>query len=182
MSEPDGDPAAELELAGRLRAAIQHLLPLMRGQTVHPDLTPSRLTALAVLEAESPLRISELASRMGVALSTTSRMVDLLVCAGWLDRQTDPVDQRASLVGLSDSGHTVLTSVRRENTSTLAREVALLSPELQRLLHDALPALEALGTRARRSRTANPRTVNTGTANTRTESPRTAGPRTADHS
>ncbi|MFJ6571845.1 MarR family winged helix-turn-helix transcriptional regulator [Streptomyces sp. NPDC091292] len=180
MPEPDGAPAAERELAerelaGRLRAAIQHLMPLLRGQTVHPDLTPSRLAALAVLEAESPLRISELASRMGIALSTASRMVDPLVCAGWLDRQPDPLDQRASLVGLSASGLTVLTSVRRENTSNLAREVALLSPELQQLLHDALPALDALGTQARRS-SRSPRTVSP-----RTAEPRTTAPRTAPH-
>ncbi|MFI9048606.1 MarR family winged helix-turn-helix transcriptional regulator [Streptomyces sp. NPDC053427] len=144
------------ELAGRLRAAIQYLLPLLRRQSVHGDLTPSRLTALAVLSSHGPLRISDLAARMNIALSTTSRMVDLLDGCGWIARRPDPDDQRASLISLNDDGSALLTSVRQETTGILATEIAGLAPERQRLLHDALPALEELAERAQRPRPEKP--------------------------
>lgn len=51
MRGPAPEPA---ELAGRLRAVIQQLLPLLRGQSLHRDLTPSRMAALAVLAAHGP--------------------------------------------------------------------------------------------------------------------------------
>ncbi|MFJ4686939.1 MarR family winged helix-turn-helix transcriptional regulator [Streptomyces sp. NPDC091377] len=159
MSGREGDrPAAggtagagDAETAGRLRMAIQHLAPLLRGdQRTHRDLTPSRLTALGVLDEHSPVRIGELAARMGISLSTTSRMVDLLAAAGWISRSPDPRDQRASLIALSTEGRSVLGAARSETTSALCREIARLDEEERGRLRAALPALEALGRQARR--------------------------------
>jgi DNA-binding MarR family transcriptional regulator len=153
--EPAADPAAvqdaeSAELAARLRTVIQHLMPLLRAQSVHGDLTPSRLAALAALADGGPLRISELAARMGIALSTASRMVDLLDGLGWIERQPDPADLRATLISLADAGGALLRSVRTEHTGILAAEIARLPPGRMRQLHDALPALEALAERASR--------------------------------
>ncbi|MFE4640080.1 MarR family winged helix-turn-helix transcriptional regulator [Streptomyces sp. NPDC056730] len=136
------------EIAGRLRLAIQHLLPVLRARSAPGDLTPSRQAALAALAAHGPLRISELAARMGVALSTVSRMVDLLDSIGWIARHPDPQDQRASLVALSRTGETVLETRRRETAARLAERIALLTDGEQRALYAALPALEALSERA----------------------------------
>ncbi|MEV4969416.1 MarR family winged helix-turn-helix transcriptional regulator [Streptomyces scopuliridis] len=136
------------EIAGRLRLAIQHLLPVLRARRAPGDLTPSRQAALAALAAHGPLRISELAARMGIALSTTSRMVDLLDSTGWIARHPDPQDQRASLVALSRTGRAVLDARRRETAARLAEQISLLTAEEQRTLYAALPALEALSERA----------------------------------
>ncbi|WP_326810216.1 MarR family transcriptional regulator [Streptomyces scopuliridis] len=146
---PGPDPAETAEIAGRLRLAIQHLLPVLRARRSAPgDLTPSRQAALAALAAHGPLRISELAARMGIALSTTSRMVDLLDSTGWIERHPDPQDQRASLVTLSRTGRAVLEARRRETAARLAEQITLLTAEEQRALYAALPALEALSDRA----------------------------------
>lgn len=138
------------ELAARLRASIQHLMPMLRAQSVHSDLTPSRLSALAALADRGPLRISELAARMGIALSTASRMIDLLEGLGWTGRRPDPGDQRASLISLTTEGDAVLRSVRSEHAGKLAAEIARLPAERIRQLHDALPALEALADQVQR--------------------------------
>ncbi|MFG2492499.1 MarR family winged helix-turn-helix transcriptional regulator [Streptomyces caniferus] len=151
MEQPDASPertspsrTEPAEVAGRLRAVIQQLLPLLRGRSRHPDLTPSRTAALAALAAHGPLRISELAARMNIALSTTSRMVDLLDNCGWIARRPDPADQRASLISLNDDGLALLRAVRRETTGVLRERIARLAPDRQLLLHEALPALEEL--------------------------------------
>ncbi|WP_052229790.1 MarR family transcriptional regulator [Streptomyces sp. CT34] len=137
------------ELAGRLRAVLQQLLPPLRGRHPHRNLTPSRLAALAELAAHGPLRVGELADRMNIALSTTSRMVDLLDGCGWIARRPDPADQRASLISLNDDGVALLSTVRRETTGILAEEIAGLPADHRRLLHDALPALEQLAEQMR---------------------------------
>ncbi|AJC60241.1 MarR family transcriptional regulator [Streptomyces sp. 769] len=141
------DPA---ELAGRLRQVLQQLVPLLRGQSPHPDLTPSRLAALAALAAHGPLRIGELAARMNITLSTTSRMVDLLDGSGWITRRPDPADQRASLISPNAAGRALLDAVRRETAGVLAEELGRLAPGRRRQLHDALPALEELTEALRR--------------------------------
>ncbi|WP_329180309.1 MarR family transcriptional regulator [Streptomyces decoyicus] len=142
--QPPPSRAEPAELAGRLRAVIQQLLPLLRGLSRHRDLTPSRTAALAALAAHGPLRVSELAARMNIALSTTSRMVDLLDNSGWIARRPDPADQRASLISLNDDGLALLRTVRRETTGLLSERIAQLDPDRQQLLYEALPALEEL--------------------------------------
>jgi DNA-binding MarR family transcriptional regulator len=150
--EATGDPVAvpapgtpeAAALADRLRTVLQHLMPLLRAQGVHRDLTPSRLTLLAALGDTGPLRISEVADRMGVALSTVSRMIDMLTSLGWIERRPDPADLRASIVRLTEEGSDVLQSARREHAGKLADEIARLPADLTSRLQDALPALEAL--------------------------------------
>ncbi|MGW8687703.1 MarR family winged helix-turn-helix transcriptional regulator [Streptomyces sp. NPDC055817] len=138
------DSEQSAELAERLRAAIQQLLPELRAQGMQSQLTPSRLAALAALSAHGPLRISDLATRMGIALSTVSRMVDLLDGFGWIERQADPQDQRATLIALNDTGQALLDSTRRQAATRLAERIHQLTADHQHSLHDALPALEAL--------------------------------------
>ncbi|MEK0097825.1 MarR family transcriptional regulator [Streptomyces sp. A475] len=138
------DAEQSAELAERLRAAIQQLLPELRAQGIQSRLTPSRLAALAALSAHGPLRISDLATRMGIALSTVSRMVDLLDGCGWIEREADPKDQRATLIALNDTGQALLDSTRRQAATRLAERIDELTADHQHALRDALPALEAL--------------------------------------
>ncbi|MFE2637834.1 MarR family winged helix-turn-helix transcriptional regulator [Streptomyces scopuliridis] len=119
-----------------------------------PGVIPARLRLRDRRRAGSGWRSSTffpycvLAVRMGIALSTTSRMVDLLDSTGWIQRRPDPQDQRASVVALSRTGRAVLEARRRETAARLAEQIALLTAEEQRALYAALPALEALSERA----------------------------------
>ena len=72
-----GRQAASTAAAGlplRLSTAAERLAHHRRTRVVHGEATPSRLTALAVLEAAGPLRISDLAARLG------RRLLGLRVC------------------------------------------------------------------------------------------------------
>ena len=97
-------PAA-VEFAGRLRIAAGRIARDGLGQKRVDGMTPSRITALAVLAAEGPLRMGELAARLGISAPTVSRLVDHLAERGFLERVTDEDDHRATRVRLSAEGH-----------------------------------------------------------------------------
>src|SRR6185369_17821350 len=92
-----GRQAASTAAAGlplRLSTAAERLAHHPRTRVVHGEATPSRLTALAVLEAAGPLRISDLAARSAIGLPGMSRIVDRLSQYGWAARHPDPTDHR----------------------------------------------------------------------------------------
>ena len=88
-------------------------------------MTPSRMTALAVLAAEEePLRMGELAARLGISAPTVSRLVDHLAERGFLERVTDEDDHRATRVRLSAEGRRGLAAVREHGAGLLADRIA----------------------------------------------------------
>ena len=78
MSVTDRTP----DLPGRLGVAVQ-LLAHAGKAGGRGELTPTRLTTLAVMSAAGPMRMGGLASRLGVQVSTMSRIVDVMVASGW---------------------------------------------------------------------------------------------------
>jgi DNA-binding MarR family transcriptional regulator len=117
-----------------------------RHDPVHGEATPSRLTALAVLEAAGPLRISDLAARTAIGLPAMSRIVDRLSQYGWVARHPDPTDHRACLISITEAGTELLDAVRRERAGRLAPGLAHLQPQQV----TALLVLPVSGTRAAR--------------------------------
>jgi DNA-binding MarR family transcriptional regulator len=77
--------------------------------------------ALCRLHEAGPLRLSELAARMGVDASTASRQVQQLERAGLVGRVADPADRRASLLQLTVEGDRVLARMRQARRESLAQ-------------------------------------------------------------
>ena len=145
-----GRQAASTAAAGlplRLSAAAERLAHCGRTGVVHGEATPSRLTALAVLEAAGPLRISDLAARSAIGLPAMSRIVERLSHYGWVARHSDPTDHRACLVSITEAGTELLDAVCRERAGRLAPGLAHLQPQQVAALLAALPALESLADR-----------------------------------
>jgi DNA-binding MarR family transcriptional regulator len=137
-----GTPA---QLAARLRLALNELNRRTRSQEAASGLSPGRLSALAVIAADGPLRIGELAARMAVSTPTVSHVVDALDEQGLIARRHDPQDRRVCLVGISPAGRNRLAELCTQATDLLAGRIGRLPAEQQATLADALPALEALG-------------------------------------
>lgn len=135
---------ASVEFAGRLRIAAGRIARDGLGQKRVDGMTPSRMTALAVLAAEGPLRMGELAARLGISAPTVSRLVDHLVERGLLERVIDEDDHRATRVRLSADGHRGLADVREHGAGLLADRIAGLDDAERALLERALPVLERL--------------------------------------
>lgn len=64
-------------------------------------LTLAQWAVLSSLWRNGPLGVNELARLTGNAAPAVSRLVDRMVRAGLLDRQTDPADRRAVKIGLT---------------------------------------------------------------------------------
>jgi DNA-binding MarR family transcriptional regulator len=136
------------DLPGRLGVAVQMLAHAGKVGGGRADLTPTRLTALAVMASAAPMRIGGLASRLGVQVSTMSRIVDILVASGWVERRPDEADHRACVIGITDAGAALIDTVRQDTATRLAACVARLDPADLAVLEAALPVLESLAQQA----------------------------------
>lgn len=89
--------------------------------------TMSQAKVLYVVGTAGRLRMSELAARLGVSLSTVSGLVDRLVDQNLLDRRDDPADRRQVLVSLTAAGVAFIDRFRELNARQLEELLALLS-------------------------------------------------------
>lgn len=91
-------------------------LPRMRmrlvaqvGAPIEPGLYP----LLRRVGQWGPIRTSDLASRIGLDVSTVSRQLAGLERAGLVVRAVDPDDKRAALLKLSGEGKRIVTKIQR---------------------------------------------------------------------
>lgn len=74
-------------------------------------ITPPQFDALIILDKAGDLTIGELSSRLYLAYSTTTDLVDRLERAGFVVRSRDTADRRVVLVKLQEKGHLVIEKV-----------------------------------------------------------------------
>ncbi len=139
-------PAPTEALATQLVGLVRGLREL--GAAL-PSVDGHRLDAgaaavLAHVGDAGPLRLSALAERLCLDVSTVSRQVPALERAGWLVREPDPCDRRATLLRLSARGQEALARRRRSHARLLAEalpgwdddELRALAASLARLNTD----------------------------------------------
>lgn len=96
------DPVQLADLLQRLtrrlrRAQVERLAPL--------GLTPAQERALRVLtRSDEPLRMTELADRLGIVPRSVTTVADALEEAGLVRRETDPRNRRAIRLHLTERG------------------------------------------------------------------------------
>ena len=133
---------------GQLVRAGRHLSQ-RAAHELYGDLPGFGWALLVPLERDGEQRCSALAAAVGVDGSVVSRQLAVLERDGFVVRRPDPLDGRASLVGLSDSGAAALARTRdaRAHWTVAALadwtedEAATLCALLERLVDDLLPEL-----------------------------------------
>jgi DNA-binding MarR family transcriptional regulator len=101
--------------------------------------SPVQLRALTALRRLGEANLVQLAEEMRITVSTTSRLVDRLVAAGWVHREPSPRNRREVLVTLTDSGRQLLRQYDE-------RRIELLEECLRRVPAERYDrVLEALG-------------------------------------
>jgi DNA-binding MarR family transcriptional regulator len=139
---PSADEAEVIDVT-RLRVAIARLSRRLRRHEL-AGLTPTQLAALSTVERYGPLRLGDLAAAEGIAPSTLTRLVIVLEEAGYVTRQPDPSDARASTIAITPLGRETMERLRDENTALLSHNLLLLTSEQRAALAAALPSLELL--------------------------------------
>jgi DNA-binding MarR family transcriptional regulator len=140
---PTPQTTSETEQAARLRLAVGRLARQLRRHTTG-GLTLSQLSALASVELLEPVRLSDLATREGVAAPTMTRIASHLVEAGLCERRDCPDDARSALLSTTAAGRRALPSVRAERTQLLAQRLESLDAGQRADLEAAVDLLEAL--------------------------------------
>lgn len=111
------DAEAVTDLLGVLWRRVHH--ETMR-RISSPGITPARLRALRfVARGEEPVRMGELAEKLGIVPRSATTLVDELTEAGWVHRLPDAGDRRVTLVEATPAGRRIL-----ERANRIRREVA----------------------------------------------------------
>jgi DNA-binding MarR family transcriptional regulator len=136
------------EVAGRLRLSVTRLARRLR-QEAGAGLTPSQLSALAVIANHGPLSLGSLAEHERLAPPSITRLVKKLAEQGLVVRTTDPADRRIATVMTSEHGEALLAESRRRKTAWLTNRIEVLGDDDRRRLAEALDVLDRLTTEER---------------------------------
>lgn len=136
------DPAQLADLLHRLtkrlrRAQAERLSPL--------GLTPAQERALRMItRSGEPLRMAELADRLGIVPRSVTTVVDALESAALVRREVDPANRRAILLHLTPRGLAVREDLRSARRQAAEDLFAPLPAEDRKTLGELLSRLEGL--------------------------------------
>ena len=127
-----------------LTALVQRALrgPLLDDGTGR-TLDRAAYAVLARLHDDGAMRLTALATLLGLDTSTVSRQVQTLTEAGLVERRPDPRDRRAAQVELSAEGRRRLLGAREHRRAFLARLLGAWPEDDRRVLADLLERLNA---------------------------------------
>jgi DNA-binding MarR family transcriptional regulator len=120
MGRQNPDTTRILDQLGRL---IRQLTRLTGGADEGLSMTASQRIALVELGQDGPLRLNDLAQRMGASAATASRAVDALETLGLATRAPEPGNRRALSIELSTKGR-ALFDERIERAAVAFRPAA----------------------------------------------------------
>lgn len=128
----------------RLRQAISRLGRELNTTATDEGLTPTQASTLNVISRRGPISLSELARVERLNPTMLSRVIAKLDGLGLIARTPHPEDQRSAVVEVTEHGQATAGRIRDNRTKEVAQAAAALDAERQRLIADAVPALEAL--------------------------------------
>jgi DNA-binding MarR family transcriptional regulator len=114
------------------------------GRHALAELGSQGFTALGIVHVHGPVRVSDVSQRLAVDMSVASRQVRALIDAGYVERQPDENDARATLLSSTEDGRRVLEESHRRMVHAFGRvledwseeDVASLAGALDRLRND----------------------------------------------
>ena len=132
------------EIATRLHGASIGLLRMLRREDDESGLSAPRLSALSVIVFAGPLSLNALAEAEQVRPPTMSRLVDALVEAGLVTRETRSDDRRAVSIAATQKGARLPSAGRDRRVRRLARQLESLADSEIRALGRGIELLERI--------------------------------------
>ncbi|SIN16602.1 MarR family transcriptional regulator [Micromonospora cremea] len=130
MAELHGPPDPETSMAAALdsaAAALSTVWESAREGTAN-RVSGAQLRAVMVVEQYDGINLRRLASRLGMLLSSASRLCDRLVAAGMLEREPGRFDRREISLHLTPEARRLLAELRADRQAQLAVVLAGMSP------------------------------------------------------
>jgi MarR family transcriptional regulator, 2-MHQ and catechol-resistance regulon repressor len=124
MATPTSTVDRDAEALHRAIASLVRVYQFRdRDQICCHDVSVTQCHALETLANHGPMRLSELAGRLFLDKSTTSRVVSTLVRKGYVEQRRDPEDGRATTIRATRVGHRLCARITDE---LIAQQKALL--------------------------------------------------------
>ena len=105
--------------------SISHQL----SRQVHPDMEPAAYGLLTVIRRQGPIRLTELASSIGVGKPSVSRQIAFLESLGLVSKEADPLDGRAQSIRLTPKGEEKMHQVQDARREVFRERLAEWPPE-----------------------------------------------------
>jgi len=127
MSERDdmlGELGAQVYMLGRLFSAV--------GCTARPTTglpTPPQALLIKLLSGHGPMKMSEIATMLGIKPPAVSALVDGVEKLEWIERTHDDADRRVCYVRLTDSGGVALATAEKMRSELMERYTSVLTEE-----------------------------------------------------
>lgn len=129
------------DLVTRIRRVLRSSV---RSEIPWEALPMAQVEVLQRLADEPGIRISDMARRHRLATNTVSTIVQQMVIADLVVRESDPHDRRAVSLQLTETGHATLERWLQANQARVSAAMEGLESDDLRAIEDALPALTAL--------------------------------------
>jgi DNA-binding MarR family transcriptional regulator len=126
-----------------LSRLIRQLTRISGGPDEARAMTATQRLALFELVDSGPLRLNDLAQRMGTSAPTASRAVDALDDLGLVERHPDPTDRRAITIELTADGRRSVEERKARVYAAFRPAAAALSPADREQLAELLARLAA---------------------------------------
>ena len=91
--------------------AFRDLFDFTPWEWMHVDLTAGQLRALLLFYTKGPVRMSDIASTLGVSTATATGVIDRMVERGIVYRDSDPADRRIVLCRMAPEGEKLVTGL-----------------------------------------------------------------------
>ena len=98
----------QLSIFWRRARSLSHQL----SRQVHPDMEPAAYGLLSIIRKDGPIRLTDLASCIGVGKPSVSRQIAFLESIGMVYKEADPQDGRAQSIRLTPKGEEKMHQVQ----------------------------------------------------------------------
>jgi DNA-binding MarR family transcriptional regulator len=132
------------ELAEVLTGVQRLMRRRLRAGLTEPRLRGAQVELLRLVDERPGVRVSEAADELYLAGNTVSTLVNQLVEAGLLRRETAPDDRRAALLRLTPEAVRRLRQWQERRGALMREQMARLPDEDRAALTAAVPALRRL--------------------------------------
>jgi DNA-binding MarR family transcriptional regulator len=116
----------------------------LRAGTAGPPIRGAQVELLRQVGRQPGIRVSHAAAHLGLAGNTVSTLVNQLVEAGLLRRETAADDRRAAVLHLTPTAESRLRDWQERRDALMREQVARLSADDRAALAAAVPALRTL--------------------------------------